>query len=148
MSPALAARRCVPCRGGVEPLTPQSAEAFRVAVPAWALAADASRLERRFEFRTYREAFALVARVSALAEAERHHPDVTFGWGYAAFSLTTHAIRGLHENDFILAAKIDHAARIDALVRDGVGREGQSGGTALPGRHAPAQTSASDDTPV
>ncbi|MBV8095654.1 MAG: 4a-hydroxytetrahydrobiopterin dehydratase, partial [Acetobacteraceae bacterium] len=50
-------------------------------------------------------------RVAELAETEGHHPDVSFGWGYATISLHTHKIKGLHENDFIMAAKIDELAR-------------------------------------
>lgn len=103
----LATRSCVPCRGGVAPLAPGKVERLRAGVPGWAVAAEGTRLTRRYAFRTYAAAFAFVTRVSALAEAERHHPDVAFGWGYAELSLTTHAIGGLHENDFVLAAKID-----------------------------------------
>ncbi len=101
----LARRSCVPCRGGVAPLAPDEAERLRAGVPEWAVAG--TRLTRRYAFKTYAAAFAFVTRVSVLAEAERHHPDVAFGWGYAELSLTTHAIGGLHENDFVLAAKID-----------------------------------------
>ncbi len=103
----LATRSCVPCRGGVPPLASGEVERLRAGVPGWAVAAEGTRLTRRYAFRTYAAAFAFVARVSALAEAERHHPDVAFGWGYAELSLTTHAAGGLHENDFVLAAKID-----------------------------------------
>lgn len=103
----LAGRRCVPCRGGVPPLGPEEVSRLQTAVPDWSVASDGKRLVRRFAFRDYARAFDLVARVSVLAEAEGHHPDVCFGWGYAEFSLTTHAIGGLHENDVVLAAKID-----------------------------------------
>ncbi len=107
MSVDRAARRCAPCRGGTPPLTPAEVERLGTGVPEWTVAADGRRIERRFAFGTYAQAFELVTRVSALAEAEGHHPDIAFGWGYAAFSLTTHAIGGLHDNDFVLAAEID-----------------------------------------
>lgn len=103
----IAAPRCRPCRSGTPPLTPDEVERLRAGVPGWAVAADGRHLERRFACDTYAQAFELVARVSALAEAEGHHPDVAFGWGYATFSLTTHVIGGLHHNDFVLAAEID-----------------------------------------
>lgn len=71
---------------------------------------EATRIEQRFRFKDFREAFAFVARAAELAEAEGHHPDITFGWGYATVSLRTKKINGLHENDFIMAAKLDRIA--------------------------------------
>ena len=68
---------------------------------------NAARIGRRFRFRDFREAFAFVARAAELAEAEGHHPDIGFGWGYVTVSLRTKKIKGLQENDFIMAAKID-----------------------------------------
>ena len=70
---------------------------------------EAHRVERTFRFRDFREA--LVLKVGELAESEGHHPDVSFGWGYATVSLRTKKIKGLHENDFIMAAKIDRFAQ-------------------------------------
>ncbi len=107
MDEPLADRRCRPCRGGLAPLTPAEVERLRAEIPGWLVSADGRHIARRVALRTYAEAFALVSRVSMVAEAENHHPDISFGWGYAAFSLTTHAIGGLHENDFVMAAKID-----------------------------------------
>ena len=106
----LAARSCVPCRGGVPPLDPGAVDAYQAEVPDWSVRDNGHRIERVFKFRTFADAFALVRQVAALAEAEGHHPDIAFGWGYARISLHTHAIGGLHENDFILAAKIDRLA--------------------------------------
>lgn len=106
----LAEKSCTPCRGGVPPLTPAEAEGYRAQAPDWSLMDDATRIERRFRFRNFREAFAFVARAAELAEAEGHHPDITFGWGYATVSLRTKKIKGLHENDFIMAAKLDRIA--------------------------------------
>ena len=106
----LAEKTCTPCRGGVPPLTLEEAERYRVQARDWSLMDDATRIERRFRFRDFREAFAFVARAAELAEAEGHHPDINFGWGYATVSLRTKKIKGLHENDFIMAAKLDRIA--------------------------------------
>jgi pterin-4a-carbinolamine dehydratase len=65
------------------------------------------RIERTFRFRSFREAGAFVQKIGELAEAEGHHPDISFGWGYATVGLQTKKIKGLHENDFIMATKID-----------------------------------------
>ena len=109
-SSALAAGACAPCRGGVPPLSAEEAEGLRANVPDWALCDGGRRIERRFRFKTFAAAFAFVADVAAIAEAQNHHPDIAFGWGYATLSLHTHVIKGLHRNDFILAAKIDQLA--------------------------------------
>jgi 4a-hydroxytetrahydrobiopterin dehydratase len=103
----LAAKTCTPCRGGIPPLTRDEAETHRRQTPDWALLDDARRIERTFKFKDFTEAFAFVAKAADLAEEEGHHPDITFGWGYATVSLYTHKIKGLHENDFIMAAKLD-----------------------------------------
>ena len=75
--------------------------------PEWELRDDARRIDRTFRFRNFRETLAFVQRVGELAETEGHHPDISFGWGYATVSLSTKKIKGLHENDFIMASKID-----------------------------------------
>ena len=106
----LADRSCVPCRGGVAPLAAEEAETLRAQTPLWRLAEGGRRIERRFRTRSFADAFAFVGAVAALAEAEGHHPDIRFGWGYADLSLCTHVIDGLHANDFVLAAKIDRLA--------------------------------------
>jgi 4a-hydroxytetrahydrobiopterin dehydratase len=110
MKSELATQSCTPCRGGVPPLAPEQAATFQRHVPDWSLLDAARRIERRFKFRNFAEAFAFVARAAELAEAEGHHPDITFGWGYATVSLQTHKIKGLHDNDFIMAAKLDRIA--------------------------------------
>lgn len=103
----LAQRICVPCRGGVPILTREAAERLRAEVPDWTLEDEAHRIERRFRFKGFGAAFAFVSRVAAIAEEEGHHPDISFGWGYATVTLQTKVIGGLHVNDFIVAAKID-----------------------------------------
>jgi 4a-hydroxytetrahydrobiopterin dehydratase len=110
MATALAEKNCTPCRGGVPPLTPEAAEGYRAQAPDWTLMDDATRIERRFRFGDFGKAFAFVARAAKLAETEGHHPDITFGWGYATVSLRTKKIKGLHENDFIMATKLDRLA--------------------------------------
>jgi 4a-hydroxytetrahydrobiopterin dehydratase len=103
----LVAKTCTPCRGGIPPLTLQEAERFHVDVPQWEIRDEARRIERTFRLGNFREALALVQRVGELAEAEGHHPDISFGWGYVTVVMQTKKIKGLHENDFIMAAKID-----------------------------------------
>lgn len=103
----LQSKRCVPCRGGMPPLARVEAEAYMSKVPGWQLSADATRINRKFTFDNFAAALAFVNKVGALAETEDHHPDITFGWGYADVTFYTHKIKGLHENDFIMAAKVN-----------------------------------------
>ena len=107
MSEQIAQKSCTPCRGGEPPLTPGEAAEMLNQTPNWDLLEESRRIERKFTFKNFAAAFEFVTRVSELAESEGHHPDISFGWGYAAVSLHTHKIKGLHENDFIMAAKID-----------------------------------------
>ena len=101
----LVSKQCVPCKGGVPPLTKFEAEQFAQQVSAWALVEDAHHIERTYKFKNFVEALAFVNKVGELSEREGHHPDITFGWGYAKVVFYTHKIKGLHENDFIMAAK-------------------------------------------
>ncbi|MGB7915630.1 MAG: 4a-hydroxytetrahydrobiopterin dehydratase, partial [Rhodomicrobium sp.] len=105
MAGTLVAKTCTPCRGGIPPLTPQEAERFHPHVPQWEVRDEARRIERTFRFRSFREALGLVQQVGEFAEAEGHHPDIRFGWGYVTVAMQTKKIKGLHENDFIMAAK-------------------------------------------
>ena len=107
---SLAAKSCTPCRGGVPPLTPEEVGAHQRQTPEWRVQDEAQRIERTFKFRNFAEAFGFVRQVADLAEAEGHHPDISFGWGYVTVSLQTKKIKGLHENDFIMAAKLDRIA--------------------------------------
>jgi 4a-hydroxytetrahydrobiopterin dehydratase len=107
MTETLAQKKCTPCRGGAPPLTQEEAERFQSQTPNWDLFDDSHRIERTFRFRNFQEAFGFVRNVGDLAETEGHHPDISFGWGYATISLRTKKIKGLHENDFIMASKID-----------------------------------------
>jgi 4a-hydroxytetrahydrobiopterin dehydratase len=97
----LTAKTCEPCRGGIAPLKRDEAGVYLGQVPAWTLLEGPDRIERKFEFADFAQ------KVGVLAEREGHHPDVAFGWGYCTVSFFTHKIKGLHENDFIMAAKVD-----------------------------------------
>jgi len=103
----LASRKCVPCHGGVPRLGGAELESYRRELQSeWSVVGE-HHLARAYKFPNFAAALAFVNRVGALAEAEGHHPDISFGWGYAEIKIYTHAIDGLSESDFILAAKID-----------------------------------------
>lgn len=102
----LASRECVPCRGGIPPLRGEELAPLAAQVEGWEVIAE-HHLRKRFTFAGYRAAWDFINRVSQLAEEQGHHPDISFGWGYAEITIYTHKIDGLHESDFILAAKID-----------------------------------------
>lgn len=107
----LAAKKCVPCEGGVPKLSVAEAEAQLTAVPEWRLTHEGSRIRRDWTLKTFRDGIRLLNNVGALAEREQHHPDLHLvGYRQVWIELTTHAIGGLSENDFILAAKIDAVA--------------------------------------
>ena len=110
MPSSFSERSCTPCRGGMPPLTPEEAASYHREAPDWEMLDGARRIERTYRFKNFRDAFAFVERAAALAEGEGHHPEIRFGWGYAAISLHTKKIKGLHENDFIMAAKLDRIA--------------------------------------
>lgn len=103
----LAEKSCVPCRGGIPPLTEDAARKLVSGTPGWSLAEKGTRLQRRFEFRDFVEAMKFVNRVADVAEQEGHHPDIAIHWNKVDLLLWTHKIGGLHENDFILAAKVN-----------------------------------------
>jgi 4a-hydroxytetrahydrobiopterin dehydratase len=106
----LTTKTCTPCRGGIPPLPREDAEQLLADAPGWTLSKDARHIERDFKFPDFAAALAFVNRVGELAEAEGHHPDLSFGWGYCRVVWQTHKIKGLHENDFIMAAKVSRLA--------------------------------------
>ena len=110
MTTELVQETCTPCRGGIPPLTAAEAARYHLEAPDWALLNDSRQIERTFWFANFREALTFAQRVGDLAESEHHHPDIAFGWGRATVSLQTKKIKGLHKNDFIMAAKIDRIA--------------------------------------
>ena len=104
----LASRRCLPCEGGVPALTGDELRAYLAAVPQWKLTTDGKRIRREWRAKDFLAALEFFQRVGQVAEAEDHHPDLHLvGYRNVAIELSTHAIGGLSENDFILAAKID-----------------------------------------
>lgn len=100
-------KKCVPCEGGVPPLTKEQAEDLMPQVAGWTLSADAKKLTRTLTFKNFKDALSFVNEVGVLAEEEWHHPDISFGWGRVELTFTTHSIHGLAENDFIMAAKVN-----------------------------------------
>lgn len=104
---SLVTKTCIPCKGGVDPLSRAAAERYLGEVPGWQLSEDGRRIYREYKFKNFVQALEFVNRVGELAEREAHHPEIQFGWGHAQVELWTHKIGGLHENDFIVAAKID-----------------------------------------
>ncbi|MGH8728645.1 MAG: 4a-hydroxytetrahydrobiopterin dehydratase [Burkholderiales bacterium] len=106
----LAKKTCTACRGGVPPLAAAEAERLLKDTPGWSLADDAKCIKRSFRFDDFAAAMNFARKVGALAEDEGHHPDIHFGWGYCEVTFYTHKIKGLHENDFIMAAKVNALA--------------------------------------
>lgn len=106
-TPALAGKKCVPCEGGIAPFTREQAEIYLPAVPGWMIAKDGLHIQRTYRFPNFQSALDFVNTVGGIAEQEGHHPDIMLRWGRVDITISTHAIRGLSENDFILAYKID-----------------------------------------
>ncbi|MBI5133869.1 MAG: 4a-hydroxytetrahydrobiopterin dehydratase [Candidatus Taylorbacteria bacterium] len=100
-------KKCVACEGGVPSLAREAAAALLVQTPQWRMAEDGKTISRGFRFADFEEAMGFVSKVASLAQAEGHHPDIHISYNKVRFDLSTHAIGGLSENDFILAAKID-----------------------------------------
>lgn len=103
----LANQKCVPCEGGTKPMTADEVKPYLEDVQEWKLEDKGKKIERKFEFKNFKEALDFVNKIGAIAEEEGHHPDIELGWGRVEVELSTHAIGGLSTNDFILAAKID-----------------------------------------
>jgi 4a-hydroxytetrahydrobiopterin dehydratase len=105
--------RCQPCEGGVRPMDRADAEVMLARLHAdWALNEDATEIRRDFRFKGFHRTMGFVNAVAWVANNEDHHPDLEVGWGHCLVRFSTHAIKGLSENDFICAAKVD------ALLRD------------------------------
>lgn len=109
----LAQKKCRPCEGGVAPLTRAAADALLPKLDSgWRLAPDAQSLRREFAFKDFYRTMSFVNAVAHLANIEDHHPDLEVGYNYCRMVFTTHAIKGLSENDFICAAKVDLIPRV------------------------------------
>ncbi|HKJ94874.1 MAG TPA: 4a-hydroxytetrahydrobiopterin dehydratase [Gammaproteobacteria bacterium] len=104
---SLSEKTCVPCKGGVAPMARDEAERYQAQTPGWDLTHDATRIQREFKFKNFAQALEFVNKVGELSEAQQHHPEIAFGWGHVTVEIWTHKIHGLHENDFILAAKVN-----------------------------------------
>jgi 4a-hydroxytetrahydrobiopterin dehydratase len=109
----LRSKHCVPCEGGIPPASDEEIAKLLPQVPGWEVrdlelkSIHMKSLQKRFVFEDFRSAMAFLRKVEDLAESEGHHPDFCVHYNKVDFTLYTHAIRGLHENDFILAAKIE-----------------------------------------
>ncbi len=103
----LAERDCVPCRGGVPPLSPERVGELRRQISSEWKVVNGHHLEREIRLPNFRQAMALANQIAEIAESQGHHPDLLVQWGRLTVTLVTHAIDGLHENDFIMAARID-----------------------------------------
>jgi 4a-hydroxytetrahydrobiopterin dehydratase len=102
-----ASKRCVPCEGGVPAFTPSQAEEASRSLRGWDLREGSTRLHKHHRFADFKQAMRFVNAMADLAEAEGHHPDFTVHYDTVDVTLWTHAVGGLSENDFILAAKLD-----------------------------------------
>ena len=103
-------KKCVPCEGGIIPFDISEIHKYQKKIDGWDIIKNNKNvylLEKNFKFKNFEDSQDFVNNVGKISEKEGHHPDITFGWGYAKINITTHAIEGLSENDFILAAKID-----------------------------------------
>jgi 4a-hydroxytetrahydrobiopterin dehydratase len=103
---SLSSKSCVPCSGGVPRLGGEEIAPLLAQLKGWRVV-DEHHLLKAYQFSNFADALAFVNRVGEVAEREGHHPDISFGWGYARLEVYTHAAGGLTESDFILAAKID-----------------------------------------
>lgn len=101
----LARKKCVPCEGGVEPLTPEQVRPLLKGLPGWEL--DGAMIAKTFRFKNYFETMAFVNAAAWISHREDHHPDMMVGYNQCRVAYVTHAIKGLSENDFICAAKLD-----------------------------------------
>ena len=108
-------KKCVPCEGGVTPFDISEIHKYQKKINGWNVLENKKKiffLEKNFKFKNFVESQNFVNKIGEISEKEGHHPDIKFGWGYVTIIITTHAIEGLSENDFILAAKIDQIVSV------------------------------------
>ena len=108
-------KKCEPCEGKTIPFDISEIHKYQKKVDGWNIVKNKNEiylLEKNFKFQNFLESQSFVNEVGKISEEEGHHPDISFGWGYVKINITTHAIEGLSENDFILAAKIDKKASV------------------------------------
>lgn len=115
MTESLASKKCVPCEGGVDPLGQEMIDEYLRQVPGWQVKEidwqdrKVKSLQNSYKFKNFRQAMAFLRQVEEIAESEGHHPDFCVHYSLVDFTIWTHAIGGLHENDFIIAKKISAA---------------------------------------
>ena len=115
MSEDLINKKCVPCEGGVIPFDISEIHKYQKKVDGWDISEGDEKiffLCKKFKFKNFLKSQEFVNEVGKISEEEGHHPEILFGWGYAEIKITTHAIKGLSENDFILAAKVDKITNV------------------------------------
>ncbi|MDD2942117.1 MAG: 4a-hydroxytetrahydrobiopterin dehydratase [bacterium] len=108
----LSEKTCIPCKGGVPPISQSAIELFLRELPEWRVVDD-HHLEKRFKFKNFLDALSFVNEIGAIAEEQQHHPNISFTWGQVTVQIWTHKIDNMTESDFILAARIEE---IDSLV--------------------------------
>ena len=107
MTKELKNQKCQACSGNTPKFDEKQISDNLSKLDNWSVNDEQKMIYKKFNFKTFKQALNFTNKVGEIAESEGHHPDLFFGWGYAKISITTHAIKGLSENDFILAAKID-----------------------------------------
>ena len=108
-------KKCLPCEGNIIPFDISEIHKYQKKVDGWDILKDKKEiffLKKKFNFKNFVVSQKFINKVGQISEDEGHHPDISFGWGYAEIKITTHAIEGLSENDFILAAKIDQIINV------------------------------------
>ena len=103
-------KKCIPCEGGIPSFDLTEIHKYLKKIDGWDVLQNKDKnyyIEKSFKFSNFLESEKFIVNVGKIAETEGHHPDITFGWGYAKIKIFTHAIKGLHESDFVLAAKVD-----------------------------------------
>ncbi len=103
----LTSKKCIPCEVGGEAMQKDQIYLYAKDVPEWKVAPDQKKISRAFKFKDFKTALEFVNKIGALADEQGHHPDVLLSYGKVVVELSTHAVGGLTENDFIMAAKID-----------------------------------------
>jgi 4a-hydroxytetrahydrobiopterin dehydratase len=107
MSCDLNQKKCVPCEGGVPPLTEQESKKLLKEIPGWNINDTNKEISRKFDFKGFNQVMGFVNAIAWIANTEGHHPDVSYGYNYCEITFSTHAIDGLCENDFICASKVN-----------------------------------------
>ena len=111
----LADKKCIPCEGGIPSFNLDEIHKYLRKVDGWDVASDNKKdyyIIKNYTFTNFLESQSFINKVGEIAEKEGHHPDIWFGWGYAKIKIQTHAINGLHESDFVLAAKVDRIGQV------------------------------------